>query len=91
MDDVRAVEQVLLDYFDGVDRRDPEVAVSVFARGRPGGDHDRQGARGPRPHRPSARPVLVRYARTSHHFTNARVEIDGDRAVLRTYSTPITA
>jgi alkylhydroperoxidase/carboxymuconolactone decarboxylase family protein YurZ len=29
--------------------------------------------------------VLVRYARTSHHFTNARVEIDGDRAVLRTY------
>ena len=29
--------------------------------------------------------VLVRYARTSHHPTNARVEIDGDRAVLRTY------
>ena len=27
----------------------------------------------------------MRYARTSHHFTNARVEIDGDRAVLRTY------
>ena len=34
MDDVRAVEQVLLDYFDGVDRRDAEAAVSVFARTR---------------------------------------------------------
>ncbi len=85
MDDVRAVEQVLLDYFDGVDRRDPEAAVSVFApdaraeimTGKVLEGRDRIGR--------ALGRVLVRYARTSHHPTNARVEIDGDRAVLRTY------
>ena len=85
MDDVRAVEQVLLDYFDGVDRRDPEAAVSVFAEdaraeimtGKVLEGRDRIGR--------ALGRVLVRYARTSHHPTNARVEIDGDRAVLRTY------
>ena len=85
MDDVRAVEQVLLDYFEGVDRRDPEMAVSVFAEdaraeimtGKVLEGRDRIGR--------ALGRVLVRYARTSHHFTNARVEIDGDRAVLRTY------
>ena len=85
MDDVRAVEQVLLDYFDGVDRRDAEAAVSVFApdaraeimTGKVLEGRDRIGR--------ALGRVLVRYARTSHHPTNARVEIDGDRAVLRTY------
>ena len=85
MDDVRAVEQVLLDYFDGVDRRDAEAAVSVFAEdaraeimtGKVLEGRDRIGR--------ALGRVLVRYARTSHHPTNARVEIDGDRAVLRTY------
>ena len=85
MDDVRAVEQVLLDYFDGVDRRDPEAAVSVFAEdaraeimtGKVLEGRDRIGR--------ALGRVLVRYARTSHHPTNARVEIDGDRATLRTY------
>ena len=78
-------EQVLLDYFEGVDRRDPEMAVSVFAEdaraeimtGKVLEGRDRIGR--------ALGRVLVRYARTSHHFTNARVEIDGDRAVLRTY------
>ena len=82
---MRAVEQVLLDYFDGVDRRDPEAAVSVFApearaeimTGKVLEGRDRIGR--------ALGRVLVRYARTSHHPTNARVEIDGDRAVLRTY------
>ena len=85
MDDVRAVEQVLLDYFDGIDRRDAEAAVSVFApdaraeimTGKVLEGRDRIGR--------ALGRVLVRYARTSHHPTNARVEIDGDRAVLRTY------
>jgi uncharacterized protein (TIGR02246 family) len=85
VDDVRAVEQVLLNYFDGVDRRDPEAAVSVFApdaraeimTGKVLEGRDRIGR--------ALGRVLVRYARTSHHPTNARVEIDGDRAVLRTY------
>ena len=82
---MRAVEQVLLDYFDGVDRRDPEAAVSVFAAdaraeimtGKVLEGRDRIGR--------ALGRVLVRYARTSHHPTNARVEIDGDRATLRTY------
>ena len=82
---MRAVEQVLLDYFDGVDRRDAEAAVSVFApdaraeimTGKVLEGRDRIGR--------ALGRVLVRYARTSHHPTNARVEIDGDRAVLRTY------
>jgi uncharacterized protein (TIGR02246 family) len=85
MDDARAVEQVLLDYFEGVDRRDPEMAVSVFAEdaraeimtGKVLEGRDRIGR--------ALGRVLVRYARTSHHFTNARVEIDGDLATLRTY------
>ena len=85
MDDVRAVEQVLLEYFDGIDRRDAEAAVSVFApdaraeimTGKVLEGRDRIGR--------ALGRVLVRYARTSHHPTNARVEIDGDRAVLRTY------
>jgi uncharacterized protein (TIGR02246 family) len=85
MDDVRAVQQVLTDYFEGVDRRDAELAVSVFApdaraeimTGKVLEGRDRIGR--------ALGRVLVRYARTSHHFTNARVEIDGDRAVLRTY------
>ena len=85
MDDVRAVEQVLLDYFDGVDRRDPEAAVSVFApdaraeimTGKVLEGRDRIGR--------ALGRVLVRYARTSHHPTNARVELDGDTATLRTY------
>jgi uncharacterized protein (TIGR02246 family) len=85
MDDVRAVERVLLDYFDGVDRRDPEAAVSVFApdaraeimTGKVLEGRDRIGR--------ALGRVLVRYARTSHHPTNSRVEIDGDEAVLRCY------
>jgi uncharacterized protein (TIGR02246 family) len=85
MDDVRAVERVLLDYFDGVDRRDPQAAVSVFApdaraeimTGKVLEGRDRIGR--------ALGRVLVRYARTSHHPTNSRVELDGDAAVLRCY------
>jgi uncharacterized protein (TIGR02246 family) len=85
MDDVRAVERVLLDYFDGVDRRDAEAAVSVFASdaraeimiGKVLEGRDRIGR--------ALGRVLVRYARTSHHPTNSRVELDGDEAVLRCY------
>ena len=76
---------VLYDYFDCIDRRDPAAAVANFTEdaraevmtGKFLEGRDRIGR--------ALGRILAAYARTSHHVTNERVEYDGDTATLRTY------
>ena len=87
---MRAVEQVLLDYFEGVDRRDPEMAVSVFAEdaraeimtGKVLEGRDRIGR--------ALGRVLVRYARTSHHSRTRGSRSTATAPCCAPTSTPIT-
>ena len=77
--------QVLYEYFDCIDRRDPAAAVQNFTEdaraevmtGKFLEGRDRIGR--------ALGRILAAYARTSHHVTNERVEYDGDTATLSTY------
>ena len=77
--------EVLYDYFDCIDRRDPAAAVQNFTEdaraevmtGKFLEGRDRIGR--------ALGRILAAYARTSHHVTNERVEYDGDTATLSTY------
>jgi len=83
--DERAVADVLVRYFRGIDAGEPQVAVSEFAdeakadimTGKVYEGRERIGR--------ALGRILVRYERTSHHVTNTLVEVDGDQAVCSAY------
>ncbi len=76
---------VLYRYFDCIDRQDPMAAVQNFTEdaraevmtGKFLDGRDRIGR--------ALGRILDAYARTSHHVTNERVEMDGENAILTTY------
>jgi uncharacterized protein (TIGR02246 family) len=83
--DARAIEQLLVEYFDRIDANDPTGASELFAA-----DVDVEIMTGKRyqGRERFARAVgrvLDQYERTSHHITNVRVSIDGDSAESLAY------
>ncbi len=85
LEDIRAVEQVFVTYFDRVDAKDPEGAAALFAEdahieimtGRTIAGRDAFAR--------TLAAVLHQYVRTSHHLSNIAVEVRGDRAELVAY------
>ncbi len=83
--DVRAVEQLLVRYFDRVDAGDPDGASLCFA---PDVEFEIMIGRRKQGRERFARSlarVLALYQRTSHHLSNITVHLEGDEAVLTGY------
>lgn len=80
MDDVRAIEQVFVDYFDRVDANDPDGAAALFL------PDARVEIMTGKVYESSAHfarglaKVLGQYERTSHHVSNFTITLDGDEA-----------
>ncbi len=78
--DARAIEQVLVSYFDRIDANDPVGASELFA---PDVEVEIMTGKRYQGRERFARAVgrvLDLYERTSHHLTNVRTSIDGDSA-----------
>lgn len=83
--DAKAIEDVMIEYFDRVDALDPFGAAAVFAENATadlmtGKVYDSRTRIG----RALSR-ILVQYNHTSHHISNHRSRIDGDEATALTY------
>ena len=83
--DARAIERVMIDYFDRVDALDPFGAAELFASDAKadlmtGKVYTSSAQIG----RALAR-ILLQYRHTSHHISNHRADIDGDVATAQTY------
>jgi uncharacterized protein (TIGR02246 family) len=83
--DNRAIEDVMIEYFDRVDALDPFGAADVFAEDATadlmtGKVYDSRARIG----RALSR-ILVQYSHTSHHISNHRSRVDGDHATAMTY------
>lgn len=83
--DVRAVEQVFVTYFDRVDAKDSEGAAALFAEDARIEIMTGRQIAGRAAFARTLRAVLDQYVRTSHHLSNVRVTVDGDRAELVAY------
>jgi len=83
--DTRAIEQVLVRYFDRVDCNDPEGASMCFA---PDVEFEIMIGKRKQGRERLARSlgrVLDRYERTSHDMSNVTIHVDGDRGELTAY------
>ena len=83
--DERDVEQVFVRYFDRVDAGDPGAASLLFTEDVAAEIMTGKVYRGRDWYRRALARTLAQYERTSHHITNARVEVDGDEALAVLY------
>ena len=82
--DRAAIQDVLLRYARGVDRRDLDLVASCFT---PDAAYDGSLARGTIVDALAAlRVAVTRYARTLHFLGNQLIELDGDQARSETYA-----
>jgi uncharacterized protein (TIGR02246 family) len=81
----RELEQVLIGYFDRVDARDPEGAARFFAEDAEVEIMTGKRLQGRERYARALGRVLVRYRRTSHHLSNVRATVDGERAETWAY------
>ena len=83
--DARAIELLMIRYFDRVDALDPMGATQVFA---PDATADLMTGKiyqGPEAIGRALSKILVQYRHTSHHISNHHAIIDGDTASALTY------
>ena len=83
--DARAIEHLMIRYFDAVDALDPFAAVEIFTDDIEGDFMTGKVYRGPRAVARALGKILLQYERTSHHITNHRATITGDTATALTY------
>lgn len=82
--DRAAIQDVLLRYARGVDRRDLAIVAACFA---PEAAYDGALARGTIAQAlPALARAFTRYASTMHFIGNQLIELDGDRARSETYT-----
>lgn len=85
LEDVHAIEQVLLRYFDRVDALDPEGAAALFSADARIEIMTGREIVGRDAYARLLRAVLEQYVRTTHAVSNMRVTVDGDRAEMLAY------
>ena len=81
--DLRAIEQLMVRYADRIDANDPEGAAACFAEdgiGRYWGI-----SRGRREIADRLAKILDLFSTTSHHLSNVRIQLAGDRATAMSY------
>ncbi len=83
--DARAVEQVVVAYFDRVDAADPEGAAALFAPDATVEIMTGKVLVGRERFAHALGRVLAQYERTSHHASNIAVEVTGDEARVVAY------
>lgn len=83
--DAREIEALMVHYFDAVDALDPFRAVEIFTDEVEGDFMTGHPYVGRRAIARALGKILLQYERTSHHITNHRATIDGDRAQALTY------
>ena len=83
--DARAIEGLMVHYFDAVDALDPFRAVEIFTDDVEGDFMTGHPYVGRRSIARALGKILLQYEQTSHHITNHRATIDGDRASALTY------
>jgi uncharacterized protein (TIGR02246 family) len=83
--DARAIESLMIRYFDRIDALDPRGAAEVFA---PDATADLMTGKvynGREAIGRALSKILVQYRHTSHHISNHHATIDGDTASALTY------
>ena len=83
--DAREIHGLMCHYFDHVDRLDPFRAAEIFTEDAEGDFMTGKVYVGPRKIARALGRILLQYRHTSHHITNHRAVIDGDRASALTY------
>lgn len=83
--DAREIEGLMIHYFDAVDALDPFRAVEIFTDDIEGDFMTGHPYRGRRSIARALGKILLQYQQTSHHITNHRAVIEGDRATALTY------
>lgn len=81
--DLRAIEQLMVRYADRIDANDPEGAAACFTEDGIGKYWGECRSRKEIAGRLSR--ILDRFAATSHHLSNVRIQLDGDRATAMSY------
>ena len=83
LNDRAAIERLMADYADRIDANDPEGAAACFARD---GVGEYWGtSRGPAAIAERLRGILTAFTATSHHLSNVRIDLAGDRATGQSY------
>ncbi len=83
--DEHALEKILVRYFDRVDANDPEGAAALFAPDAEVEIMTGKRYQGREWYAKALARVLDQYEPTSHHLTNLRADVDGDRAETTAY------
>jgi hypothetical protein len=83
--DAREIEGLMIHYFDAVDALDPFRAVEIFTEDIEGDFMTGHPYIGRRAIARGLGKILLQYERTTHHITNHRATIRGDRATALTY------
>lgn len=83
--DEREIWRLMVEYFDAVDALDPERAVQIFSDDVTGDFMTGRVYQGRKSIERALGKILLQYEQTSHHITNHRVEISGDKATACTW------
>jgi uncharacterized protein (TIGR02246 family) len=83
--DRRAIEDLMIDYFDRIDALDPFGAAALFTDDSTADLMTGKIYQGPAQIGRALARILLQYQHTSHHISNHRSRIDGDEASATTY------